>query len=347
VGRVTLQTIADRVGVSRTTVSNAWSRPDQLSEDLRQRILDTAEQLGYPGPHALASSLRSGRVGAIGLVVTEQLGYAFDDPYAVRFLRGVVSAVEEADAGLLLLPLPPGRAVGAAVTRAILDGVLVYSMPAGHPVLELLRKRDVPVICVDQPQLPGVPWVGIDDREAMRELVGAVVSEGHRRLLVLTFRVTSEPREGPLTREQLREGSFRVTAERLAGVLAAVDAADGVVLTMREVALNTVRDGRAQVTAALASEDAPTAIVALSDELAFGAIEAVESAGLEVPTDVSVVGFDDIPDAARHGLTTVAQPSRTKGEVAARLLLGGDAPLRTVLTHSVVRRNSLAAPPSR
>src|SRR5205823_4350635 len=90
----TLQTVADEVGVSRSTVSNAYSRPDQLSADLRQRILAAAERLGYPGPHPTARSLRRGRVDAIGVLFTANLSMAFSDPYAVAYLRGLAEIAE-------------------------------------------------------------------------------------------------------------------------------------------------------------------------------------------------------------------------------------------------------------
>ncbi|MEV1146151.1 LacI family DNA-binding transcriptional regulator, partial [Micromonospora sp. NPDC049799] len=102
----TLQAVADAVGVSRSTVSNAYCRPDQLSAALRERILETARQIGYPGPNPTARSLRRGVVGAVGVLFTSQLSYAFTDPFAVRFLAGVASAAERHGTGLLLVPLP-------------------------------------------------------------------------------------------------------------------------------------------------------------------------------------------------------------------------------------------------
>ncbi|MCM0678623.1 LacI family DNA-binding transcriptional regulator, partial [Micromonospora phytophila] len=101
----TLQAVADAVGVSRSTVSNAYCRPDQLSAALRERILQTARQIGYPGPNPTARSLRRGFVGAIGVLFTSQLSYAFTDPFAVRFLAGVAGAAERHGTSLLLVPL--------------------------------------------------------------------------------------------------------------------------------------------------------------------------------------------------------------------------------------------------
>src|SRR5262245_41481883 len=90
--RVTLATVAEALGVSAMTVSNAYNRPDKLSPELRERVFAMAEELGYPGPHATARSLRRGRTGALGVVLGETLPYAFEDPGALEFLRGLAGA---------------------------------------------------------------------------------------------------------------------------------------------------------------------------------------------------------------------------------------------------------------
>src|SRR3954470_20929146 len=132
--RATLASLAAELKVSRTTISNAYNRPDQLSADLRERVLDTARRLGYAGPDPVARSLRTRRAGAIGLIFTETLSYAFRDPAAVAFLEGLGLACESAGAGLLLVPAAPGDATGAGVVhRAAVDGFVVYSMPRDDP----------------------------------------------------------------------------------------------------------------------------------------------------------------------------------------------------------------------
>src|ERR671939_417373 len=100
--RVTLQTIADRVGVSRMTVSNAFSRPDQLSEDLRRRILQAAEDLGYVGPDPAARALARGTTGAVGVLLTASLRYAFTDDVAIGFLGAVTEELEPTGLALTL-----------------------------------------------------------------------------------------------------------------------------------------------------------------------------------------------------------------------------------------------------
>src|SRR4030088_3066462 len=103
----TMAALAAELGVSRPTVSNAYNRPDQLSPELRERVLDAARRLGYPGPDPVARSLRTRKAGAMGLLLTEQLSYAFRDPAAVAFLEGLTLECDHARVGLLLVPASP------------------------------------------------------------------------------------------------------------------------------------------------------------------------------------------------------------------------------------------------
>ena len=102
-GRVTLQTVADRVGVSRMTVSNAFSRPDQLSADLRDRILAAADDLGYVGPDPAARALAKGTTGAVGIVLTSLVGSAFSDEVATEFLGAIAAGWPRPGCRLTLL----------------------------------------------------------------------------------------------------------------------------------------------------------------------------------------------------------------------------------------------------
>ena len=101
--RATLASLAAELKVSRTTISNAYNRPDQLSTDLRERVLATAKRLGYPGPDPVARSLRTRKAGAVGLMITEALNYSFSDPAALDFVAGLAESCEEAGQGLLLV----------------------------------------------------------------------------------------------------------------------------------------------------------------------------------------------------------------------------------------------------
>src|SRR5919112_2801827 len=124
--RPTLKEVAAEVGVSPATVSNAYNRPDQLSEEVRERVMEAARRLGYAGPDPTARGLRRGRAGAIGVLYADRLSYAFADPAAVLFFEGVSRAAEEAGLGLLLVPGSiSGRHDPEAVKGAAVDGFVV------------------------------------------------------------------------------------------------------------------------------------------------------------------------------------------------------------------------------
>jgi DNA-binding LacI/PurR family transcriptional regulator len=340
--RVTLKRIAEEVGVSPMTVSNAYNRPDQLSPALRERILETARRLGYPGPDPLARGLRRGRAGAIGLISDTPLSYAFDDPAAAAVLAGVTAAAEEEGLGLLLVP----AGGPAPLSSAVVDGIVVYSVAQGDPLLTLAVDRRLPAVVVDQPRGTGLPVVGIDDEGAAALAARHLTDLGHRRVAVVAFALSPDGRTGPADLMRRRNALYAVTRARLAGYAAALESA-GVAWTdvpVHECAGSVRAAGRVAAERLLAAPDPPTAVLATSDQLALGVLEAAAAAGVGVPGALSVVGFDDVPGAAAAGLTTIAQDHHAKGRAAAEVLLAalrGDRPVPPrPLPHRLVVRAS-------
>jgi DNA-binding LacI/PurR family transcriptional regulator len=353
-GRTTLQTIADHLGISRTTVSNAYNRPDQLGEDLRENIFAAAAELGYRGPDAAARMLRTGRMGAIGLLFTEDLRFVFTDPDTTHFMQGVAETSALAGTGLTLLPVPSGVDVGeTAVPTAAVDGYLVFSVADGHPALEWILRRGAPVVVVDEPDLEGVTsFVGIDDRVGAAMAAEHLLRLGHRRLGVLLGRLTVDATRGPVSDERLQQATVRVARERMAGYLDAVAAADlgSEALLVWEAGGNGPDAGRRAALEMLDAHPDITAILCFNDQLAIGAAQAGERSGRAIPVELSIVGFDDIPRAATWDppLTTIRQPLVDKGRAAAQLLLrqiadGGRR--RIQLPIELVVRGSTAVPP--
>lgn len=345
--RVTLQTIADALGVSRTTVSNAYNRPDQLAPHLRERILATARTLGYSGPDPAARRLRSGRRDAVGLLLTDDLSHAFTDPAAVMLLQGIARATEAAGLALLLVPAA-GSGGRSAVRDAVVDAVCIYSMTPDHPNVVAALERRIPLVVVDEPPLEGHAYVGIEDRAGARSVAEHLLELGHRRFAILAERTADDGYAGALSLEREQASRYYATAERLAGWREALAGAgvDWAALPRVEVPGNRPEDGRDGARALLAAAPRPTALLAHTDVLALGALEAAREAGLSVPDDVSIAGFDDIPAAAwtPPGLTTVRQPLLEKGETAGRLLIAESPQRRVVLPVELVVRGSTAPP---
>jgi DNA-binding LacI/PurR family transcriptional regulator len=320
----TLASLAAELGVSRTTVSNAYNRPDQLSPALRRRVLDTARRLGYPGPDPVARSLRTRKAGAVGLLLTEALSYAFRDPVAVQFLEGLALACEDNGSGLLLVPVSPDAEDVGAVARAGVDGFVVYSMPDDDEHFGAVLERPVPVVVCDQPTaVPDIDRVGIDDHAAMKGMAHHLSELGHRDVGVLCMRLSTERNDGFAALERQTTARYEVQRRRLAGLRDGFAEA-GVDWSTVPVVERYEHSEAAGVSAAeqlLAAYPHVTAVVCTSDILALGALRAVRASGREVPADVTVTGFDGVPAAERAQLTTIRQPTLDKGRAAGELLL--------------------------
>src|SRR3954467_3671718 len=162
--RPTMAQVAQAAGVSVMTVSYAYSRPDRVSAATVARVRSAAAELGYPGPHPGARSLRQGRAGSLGFVFGERLTYAFDDPQAARFLAGVAEVCAAEAVGLTLVPTTGQDSDTARVADAGVDGFVVWTPPEDAPVLDAVAATGLPVVIHAGPLRPGVPVVGIDDR---------------------------------------------------------------------------------------------------------------------------------------------------------------------------------------
>jgi DNA-binding LacI/PurR family transcriptional regulator len=312
--RVRLRDVAERAGVSVGSASNAFGRPELVSEEVRGRVLAAAEELGYPGPHPGARRLRTGRAGAIGLIFAERLAYQFTDPASPPFLRGVALAMHGTPTGLLLIPDSRQREETARTVReAAVDGFLVYSAPRNDPRVEAALARRIPVVTIDQPRDNPTPFVGIDDRAGAHSAAEHLRSLGHERIAVLAFITALDP-DGKL--------QLDMSVERLEGYRGGLAGLWSPEL-VRTVRPNAVEPSRRAMLELLREPDPPTAVLAMSDILALGALQAAEELGVDVPGELSVVGFDDSPAAALASppLTTITQPQEEKGRLAAKWLL--------------------------
>jgi DNA-binding LacI/PurR family transcriptional regulator len=327
--------VARAVGVSPSTVSNAFNRPERLSAELRERVLRAAAELGYGGPDPAARTLRRGRAGAVAVVLGRRLAYAFEDRATAEFLKGVSDATDAEQLALVLVPgLPQDGAADAAIRNAAADGLIVYSLPGDDPLVAAALQRRLPTVIVDSPALPGHDVIGIDDAAGAEAVVRHLHERGHRRIGVISLPLTTAATPGPVGPDELARATASVPRARLAGcVRAGLDLATAPV---EQVRLPTEADGRAAARALLERAPDLTAIFAFSDQLALGAREAAP--------ELAVAGFDDTAPAAA-GLTTVAQPLREKGRLAARRLLEPDAPPATLPTRLIIRAST--APPRR
>jgi DNA-binding LacI/PurR family transcriptional regulator len=285
-------------------------------------------------------------------VITEPLTYSFSDPAALDFVAGLAQSCEEIGQGLLLVAVGPNRSVAegtASVLAAGVDGFVVYSAAGDDPYLQVVLQRRLPLVVVDQPKgVPGASQVGIDDRAAMRKIGDYVLGLGHREIGLLTMRLLRDRRQGLVDSERLHSSTFHVQSERIGGVRDAMAAAglDPESMTVVESHEHTAATGGVAAQVALEANPRITALMCTADVLALSAMDYLRGRGKYAPGQMTVTGFDGVPEAISRGLTTVAQPSLQKGRRAGELLHKGDIhPTVEVLDTELIRGRT-AGPPA-
>lgn len=327
--RVTISDVARAAGVSVATVSKVINGRDGIADTTSRRVLDVVENLGYESS-LVATSMRRRRTDVIGVLVAEF------EPFALQLLRGVSSALQSTSYDVLAYAgsVSAGEHTGwerrslSRLGGTLIDGAIIVTPTVALP------DSSVPVVAIDPHTGPAGPaTIDTDNLGGARAATEHLIGLGHRRIAHLRGR-------GDLESAQLRERGYREALEA-AGI--AFDPA-------------LVEDGgyravgsTAAAAALLDLPDRPTAIFAANDLSAIEAIRVAAERGLRVPQDLSVVGFDDIPEAAssRPGLTTVHQSLHEMGASAVRVLLDmlrGAEPEHIRMPAELVVRGSTAPP---
>jgi alanine racemase len=340
--RARIADVAREAGVSKTAVSFAFNSPDRLSPDTAQRIRVIADQLGYT-PHPVARMLSQRETLTIGVLTPQALSVIFSNPFFGTFNEGVASAAEESGYALYFIS-PLHGSLARAMGRATVDGVVAIGLSDDHPEVEQIRRAGVPIVVVDSPALPGHGSVEIDDVGGARAAAEHLIGLGHRDVLVIGV-------EPPAPSGAMDPGG--VIARRLRGYREAFGAV-GLDIPDERVVVGpaSIEGGMAALNGAWEDGLRMTAVLAMSDAMAIGAMRALRDLRLDIPGDVSVVGFDDI-DLAQHvdpPLTTVHQPIRRKGEEAVRVLLSvvqrrDDKPEHSRLDTRLIVRGSTGPAP--
>lgn len=333
-GRVTIAQVAEEAGVSAMTVSNVVNGRPGASEETRRRVMEVAGRLGYR-PNVAARNLKAGRSGLIGLIALD-----LTSQYGLEILRGVADELASVEQELLV-----NATYHDAVrekdriqflANGLVDGVLMIAPVLEDDTIKLLRRQKLPCVIIDPRRLDvPLPRLTVDNYHGMRQGTQHLIDLGHTRIAYLRG---VEDMESTSLRFQGFEDAMRLAGLAVGEQLVAscdFSYASGFRAAER-----------------LIDEHRPTAIVAGADLMALGAIDAARARGLDVPADISVVGFDDLPQAAQSypGLTTVRQPMHDMGQKAARALLSLIEGQRLLMEHmevgtELVVRNSTAPPP--
>ncbi|HJV13991.1 MAG TPA: LacI family DNA-binding transcriptional regulator [Propionibacteriaceae bacterium] len=338
--RVTLAQVAELAGVSVMTASYSYNQPNRVSEQARSRVLAAAAQLGYAGPNASARSLRRGSTRTLGVVMGEHLSYAFEDPGAVSFLAGIADICAELGYGMTILPITGAAEDVPRINDAAVDGFIVWTTSDDDPILTAVQAMKRPSVVHGGPAVPGLELVSIDNRAAARA-IAAIAFAGAKRPAVLSQPLSRDRISMIISAADLTDVLFPVTRDRLEGYR---QAAEGSGIAWRDVVIavcarNDTAEAERMAATLFASADPPDAIAAMSDQQAAGVVRAARTAGLVIPEDVAVTGWDDAAVAAELGLTTVAQSLRAQGAACALAALG-QRPNSHTGSWSIVRRSS-------
>jgi LacI family transcriptional regulator, galactose operon repressor len=298
--------VAERAGVGIGTVSRVLNDSPGVAQATRVRVRAVMQELGYR-PSPTARNLSLGRTQTLGVIAP-----FFTSPSVVERLRGIDDVVGGSAYDLTLFNIETLDQRRAALRRFArrdrVDGVIVISLPLKPGEVRALHRDRVPTVLIDVAHAL-LPNVAIDDVAGGAMAARHLLEAGHRQIAFVgdvednPFAFASSQRRLDGLRRELLEAGVTLPASYVRrGPFG------------RESALELTRE-------LLALGRRPTAIFAASDVQAFGVLDAAARAGLAVPGDLSVIGFDDIELAAAIGLTTVRQPLRESGRVGARLLL--------------------------
>jgi alanine racemase len=339
---MTINQIARAAGVSKTAVSFAFNDPSQLAPATVRHILEIAERLGYT-PDPIARSMTTKRTNALGLLLPQDIATALANPFYTQLIRGVGKVCGRAGMTLMLVPPLQGSLL-KAIPHATVDGFIVVGLEVDRGEVQMIRQRHVPFVIVDSEAPPDVPSVNVDDRSGARAAMAHVLEHGHRRIAMVCIESGKA--------EHIEEYTGTL-AERLAGYREALEAhrigLDDPDIQIVE-APSSWEGGQAAFARIWEAERRPTAIVAMSDIIAIGVMDAARARRVRLPESLSAVGFDDLPDARRMrpALTTVRQPVEEKGQLAADVLVAAltesGAVAHHVLPTELVVRQSVVAP---
>jgi DNA-binding LacI/PurR family transcriptional regulator len=339
--RITINDLAKATGYSKTTVSFVFNDPTRVSDAARGAVLAKAQELGYI-PDPLARSLSSRRLGTIGLLLPQSIPLALLNPHMVQLITGIGQVCNAEGLSLTVLPPLKGDMISSAKAAAV-DGLVTVGLTAENDLVKVIRQRHVPCVTIDGEPGEGMPCVSIDNRRAGEAAMRYVLGLGHRRIAIVALSDATEE-EGIYTSFV---GRARLTGyrEALASENISLDS-PGISLIAAECSLS---GGRAAGQRIAEMPTAPEAVISMSDVMAIGAMTAFRDTGISVPSDMSVMGFDDIREAAivSPGLTTLHQPAEEKGHRAARLLvrLMNNDPVerRVEFGHELIERESCAS----
>ncbi|WP_349957096.1 LacI family DNA-binding transcriptional regulator [Rhizobium sp. ZPR3] len=347
-GTIRLADVAKAAGVSQGTASNVFSRPEVVREEVREHVLETAKRLGYAGPSLTGRLLRAGKVNAIGVAVVEPLAYFFNDPWARALLAAISEVCDASGTGLALVSAKDRHKLDWNIKSALVDGFILLCVEGGEKLVQLTRERQLPFVALAlNDEDASIPSISVDNLGGAAVAARHLAELGHRRFGVLATEL-SDDHVGPVSVAGIGRAMYSTSRDRALGYWQALEAFG---IEREDVPIFETLNDKPSVEAGLdylfSAQEPPTAILAMSDNIALLAINWLRARGLSVPQDISVVGFDGVPEGGmvEPGLTTMAQPFAAIAQRAVQAVLDDAVPAeREMIDVTLIVRGSTAAP---
>lgn len=337
--KITIKSLAKLLGVSHTTVSNAWNNPEKLSSELREQILSYGQKKGFQGPDKLARALRTGRADAVGIIFNDAMSYVFVDTHDINLMRGIASACEKKGLNLVLIPLNHQPGKNPSPVTALVDGYILNATYQHDAIIQQTLARKLPIVTLDF-SLPQYSSVSIDNARAMQDIGNYLLAKGHRDFGIIAF-------------------PSRKGAEGVQALTAPITGDNAVMLTRVNACFETLTaqglgehcwlyqtehdEDHGALAAGVLLQKYPriTALICLSDRFAAGAVRYCTQNNLLIPHQVAITGFDNTSvESQGIGLTTISQNAMKKGQLALELLLSEGPVTHVELGHQFIIRES-------
>ena len=341
--RLTLKDVAARLNVSTATISNAFNRPNQLSTELRNSILQECEDIGYFGPNAAARSLRTGRTGIVGIVLSDKLSFSVSDAVASQLLRGIAEVLDDAEYNMLLLSSHE-QDIQNRMQASMVDGFIVY----GHRPQQYANApwsiSSKQTIAVDS-FIEGCASVNVENFQGAKDIANHALRHKPKAVAILGLTLINSDRVCRIyDEEELFNNAAVISEQRLKGYFSALEENDYQIPSENiwNIPTNTHKLAYQAAREALQMQNRPTLLLCMSDLIAIAAVQVALQMGLRVPEDLHVVGFDGIPESANlhPSITTVHQQNVEKGRIAAELFLGlREAKAEVLKTELIIRES--------
>ena len=323
--KVTIKDLAEKAGVSKTAVSFAFNNPKRISQETYKKIMKIAKEIGY-SPDPVARILATKQTGTIGVLFPQAVSEVLQNPYIADLIRGIGTVCDRE--GLALTLLSPVKGIGVDKDSSV------------HSAFKM---RNMPYVAIDAKCNADYINVGIDDRTMAESLMDVLLDNGHEKILFCALK--------PIAMDLAEPDQSTTIDERQKGIQDSIrkhnlpdNTIDSYTFIESETSFESSYKIAKQV---LQKEDRPTAIYCMGDIQAFGFYKAATELGINIPEDLSVVSFDDLPltGILYPELTAIHQPSYEKGVAATEILvkrIAGEDCKSVRLNATLVKRNSVA-----